>query len=137
MSMWVFNRGVNPELTQEALESFFLLSLKESRKQIKVVLFIYLFIYVFIYLFIFFYFLFFFFHLPEFLREPTRSKKSPGSLGIRLKQKENESAQLMFQKLIPRIDYGDQQLSLQYVCEENPLMWPFKYTVFVYATVAF
>ena len=27
----------------------------------------------------------------------------------------------MFQKLIPRIDYGDQQLSLQYVCEENPL----------------
>ena len=27
----------------------------------------------------------------------------------------------MFRKLIPRIDYGDQQLSLQYVCEENPL----------------
>ena len=93
----------------------------------------YLCIYLFIYLFI----LFFFFHLPEFLQEPTRSKKSPGSLGIRLKQKENESAQLMFQKLIPRIDYGDQQLSLQYVCEENPLMWPFKYTVLVYATVAF
>ena len=67
MSMWVFNRGVNPELTQEALESFFLLSLKESRKQIKVVLFIYLFIYLFI------------FHLPEFLREPTRSKKARGA----------------------------------------------------------
>ena len=62
------------------------------------------------------------FHFHGYLREPTRSKKSPGSLGIRLKQQENESAQLMFQKLIPRIDYGDQQLSLQYVCEENPLM---------------
>ena len=69
--------------------------------------------YLFIYLFIF--------HFREFLREPTRSKKSRGSLSIRLKQQENESAQLMFQKLIPRIDYGDQQLSLQYVCEENPL----------------
>ena len=63
MSMWVFNRGVNPELTQEALESFFLLSLKESRKQTKVVLFIYLFI----------------FHFREFLREPTRSKKARGA----------------------------------------------------------
>ena len=82
----------------------------------------YLCIYVCIYLFIYFFYYYFFFHLPEFLREPTRSKKSPGSLGIRLKQQENESAQLMFQKLIPRIDYGDQQLSLQYVCEENPLM---------------
>ena len=68
MSMWVFNRGVNPELTQEALESFFLLSLKESRKQIN--LFIKS-IYLFIYLFIF--------HLPEFLREPTRSKKARGA----------------------------------------------------------
>ena len=105
-SMWVFNRGVNPELTQEALESFFLLSLKESRKQIKVVLFIYLFIY---------------FSLPRVSPGAHSLKKSPGSLGIRLKQQENESAQLMFQKLIPRIDYGDQQLSLQYVCEENPL----------------
>ena len=66
MSMWVFNRGVNPELTQEALESFLLL-LKESRKQIKVVLSIYLFIYLFI------------FHFPEFLREPTRSKKARGA----------------------------------------------------------
>ena len=63
MSMWVFNRGVNPELKQKALEPFFLLSLKESRKQIKVVLFIYLFI----------------FHFPEFLREPTRSKKARGA----------------------------------------------------------
>ena len=122
MSMWVFNRGVNSELTQEALESFFSLSLKESRKQIKVVLFIYLFIY---------------FLLPRVSPGAHSLKKSPGSLGIRLKQRENESAQLMFQKLIPRIDYGDQQLSLQYVCEENPLMWPFKYTVLVYGTVAF
>ena len=65
--MRVFNRGVNPELTQEALESFFSLSLKESRKQIKVVLFIYLFIYLFI------------FHFREFLREPTRSKKARGA----------------------------------------------------------
>ena len=72
MSMWVFNRGVNPELTQEALESFFLLSLKESRKQIKVVLFIYLFIFFYFYFFIFI----FFFHLSEFLREPTPSKKA-------------------------------------------------------------
>ena len=63
MSMWVFNKGVNPELTQEALESFFLLSLKESRKQTKVVLFIYLFI----------------FHFREFLGEPTRSKKARGA----------------------------------------------------------
>ena len=134
MSMWVFNRGVNPELTQEALEPFFLLSLKESRKQINVVLFIYLFIYLLIYLFIY---LFIYFSLPRVSPGAHSLKKSPGSLGIRLKQQENESAQLMFQKLIPRIDYGDQQLSLQYVCEENPLMWPFKYTVLVYGTVAF
>ena len=67
MSMWVFNRGVNPVLTQEALEPFFLLSLKESRKQINVVLFIYLFIYLFI------------FHFPEFLREPTPPKKARGA----------------------------------------------------------
>lgn len=60
MSMWVFNRGVNPELTQEALESFFLLSLKESRKQINVALFIY-------------------FHFPELLQAPTRSKKARGT----------------------------------------------------------
>ena len=43
MSMWVFNKGVNPELTQEALEQFLLLSLKESRKQINVIIFTYLF----------------------------------------------------------------------------------------------
>ena len=71
MSMWVFNRGVNPELTQEALESFFLLALKESRKQIKVVLFIYLFIYVFIYLFIYF-------SLPRISPGAHSLKKKPG-----------------------------------------------------------
>ena len=66
MSMWVFNRGVNPELTQEALESFFLLSLKESRKQIKVVLFIYLFIYL-------------FFTSPSFIGSPLAQKKARGA----------------------------------------------------------
>ena len=66
MSMWVFNRGVNPELTQEALESFFLLSLKESRKQIKVVLFIYLFIYL-------------FFTSTSFSGSPLAQKKAQGA----------------------------------------------------------
>ena len=70
MSMWVFNRGVNPELTQEALESFFLLSLKESRKQIKVVLFIYLFIYL-------------FFTSPSFSGSPLAQKK-PGEPGHKI-----------------------------------------------------
>ena len=79
MSMWVFNRGVNPVLTQEALEPFFLLSLKESRKQINVVLFIYFFIYLFIY-----------FSLPRVSPGAHSPQKSPGSLGIRLKQQENE-----------------------------------------------
>ena len=76
MSMWVFNRGVNPELTQEALESFFLLSLKESRKQVKVVLFIYLCIYVFIYLFFLF---IFFFTSPSFSGSPLAQKKARGA----------------------------------------------------------
>ena len=69
MSMWVFNRGVNPELTQEALESFFLLSLKESRKQIKVVLFIYLFIY---------------FSLPRVSPGAHSLKKKPGEPGHKI-----------------------------------------------------